>query len=199
MPRHLWSALILPLLLFAACGATTTSAPTATSTTSPAPTAIPATSPTAAPVSCASALPGAGAINLSLAGFVYPYAFPTGSTGTTPAISAQGSGLFTVERFNACSPHTTAAQVQSFFANTMTTGPHAWTSGTTFPADGALLTSCLAPCFWNAKGGPIYSFAVDSFADHGNGVITYRVRWAHFELANLPQCSANFTSGPPAA
>jgi hypothetical protein len=54
------------------------------------------------------------------------------------------------------------------------------------------MTVCSSPCFWNPKGGNIYYLVFDQFTDHGSGVVTYRGRWAVFDISTLPTCSANF-------
>jgi hypothetical protein len=57
------------------------------------------------------------------------------------------------------------------------------------------MTACSAPCFWNAKGGNYYSLVFDQFIDHGSGVVTYRGRWAVFDISTLPDCGSNFGAG----
>ena len=189
--RFLVALLIVPALLLAACSASGggTASATATATTPPTPTATPA--PT-----CASALPGSTPISLG-ASFVYPMAYPANTVGTSSALTVSGTGLFSVHTLNACTPSTTVSAASSFYATTLSTLPHGWIPWTTFPYDGGLMKACSAPCFYNPKGGPLYYIVFDQFTDKGNGVVTYRIRYATFDA--FPSCGSNFTSGPPAA
>jgi hypothetical protein len=186
--------LALALALVAGCaapsGATAKATPTATSAP-PTPTATP--TPT-----CANVLPGSTPINLAAHGFVYPITYPASTVSSTITTTASGTGLFTVYQFSACTPSATIGGVQSFYNTQLPALPHGWIGVTTFPADGGLMTACAAPCFWDPKGGDLYYIAFDQFSDHGNGVVTYRGRWAVFAIAAVPTCIANFTSGPPA-
>ncbi len=176
------------LVLLPACGSSQTSGTVATP------------SPSSSPVpTCSSVLLGAGAINLEAAGFAYLYAFPTGTVGTTPAVTASGAGLFTVQQFTACTSGNTVDGVQAFLNTQLPALPHGWMTSSTFPADGGLMQSCAAPWFFNPKGGPYYYFVFDHFSAHAGGVITYRARWAVFDLATLPACIANFNSSTPGA
>jgi hypothetical protein len=61
------------------------------------------------------------------------------------------------------------------------------------------MTTCSAPCFWNPKGGNPYYLVFDQFTDHGAGVVTYRGRWAVFDISTLPTCNANFGPSNPGA
>jgi hypothetical protein len=177
------------LLLLAGCDVTgpltTAGAGTPTAISSPARSPTPTPAPT-----CVSVLPGAGAINLAAAGFAYLYAFPNATVGTTPAVIASGTGLFTVQQFNACTSGSTIDGVQAFFNAQLPALPHGWFSSSTFPADGGLMQGCTAPCFYDPKGGPFYYFVFDQFSDHGSGVITYRVRWA--VSPDFPSCTSSF-------
>jgi len=186
--------LLVPALLLATACATSSTAATGTPTAStpPLPTATPTPLPT-----CASAVPGAGAINLQSQGFIYPIVFPQGSVGTAPQKTASGTGLFTVSTFTACSPNTTTGGVQSFFASNLGALPHGWIPAQTFPADGGLMVSCGTACWWNPKGGPLYYLIFDQYTDLGNGVITYRARWA--ASPDFPNCSSNYNPGPSTA
>jgi hypothetical protein len=115
------------------------------------------------------------------------------------AETAGGPGLFTVNQFTACSSATTISAVQSFYATQLPAQQHGWMVATQFPADGGLMTACGATCFWNPKGGNIYYLVFDQFTDHGAGVVTYRGRWAAFDISTLPTCSANFNASNPGA
>lgn len=186
MSRHIWraAALAIPvLLLFAACGtsSTTGAQPTATVSTT-----------------CASALPGAAAIDLQSQGFLYPTVFPPGTVGTAPQQTASGTGLFTVYSFSACTPNATTAGVTAFFSSHLGALEHGWLDAQTFPADGGLMASCGATaCWFNPKGGPLYYLIFDQYTDQGNGVITYRARWA--VSPEFPICGSNFSSSSPTA
>lgn len=171
----------------AGCGASTGPGanPTATATT-PAAT-------------CASLLPGSSAIDLRAQGFLYPMTYPPDTVGAAASVTASGPGLFTVSQFTACTPATTASAIQSFYSAQLPALEHGWYKATLFPADGGLLTACSAPCFWNPKGGDIYYLVFDQFSDHGNGVVTYRGRWAAFDISTLPTCNANFSAANTAA
>ncbi len=194
MSRHIcvltYAALVVAaLLLVTACGASSTpgtqgAQPTATATATALPT-------------CTSVLPGAAAINLQSQGFVYPIVFPPSTVGTTPQLTASGTGLFTVYSFTACTPNTTTAGVSSFFSSSLGALQHGWLDAQTFPADGGLMSSCGGTaCWYNPKGGPIYYLIFDQFADRGNGVITYRARWA--VSPGFPTCGPNYNYIPPA-
>jgi hypothetical protein len=169
--------------LVAGCAVTTegsTPTPTATST-------------------CATALPGSSAIDLAAHGFVYPITYPPNTVSGAISTTASGPGLFTTDQFTACTPGTTVGAAQSFYTSQLPALQHGWYTATLFPADGGLMTACSAPCFWNPKGGPIYYLVFDQFTDHGAGVVTYRGRWAAFDISTLPACNANFQASNPAA
>lgn len=184
------AALVIPaLLLVAACGAS--------STTGARPTATIQTTATVQPT-CASVLPGAAAIDLRQQGFLYPIVFPPDTVGTMPQQTASGAGLFTVYSFSACTPNTTAAGVTSFFSSHLGALEHGWLDAQTFPADGGLMSSCGATaCWFNPKGGPLYYLIFDQYADQGNGLITYRARWA--VSPDFPNCGPNFGSSSQTA
>lgn len=189
--RAALGGLALPcLLLLAACnasagttGGSTTS--TATATTSPSATAVP---------TCAAALPGATPIDLAAHGFVYPITYPNGTVSGAITTTASGMGLFSVYQFTACTPGSSASAAARFYATQLPSLPHGWIGVPTFPADGGLMTPCSAPCFWDPKGGPLYYLVFDQFTDRGGGVVTYRGRWAVFDIAALPSCNANFSA-----
>jgi hypothetical protein len=173
------------LVALAACR----SSPTTGTTATPTPTATATPTPT-----CASVLPGAGTINLAAAGFAYLYTFPDGTVGTTPAVTANGTGLFRVQQFIACTSGSTISGVQSFFTTHLPALQHGWLTSSTFPTDGGLMQSCAGSCFFNPKGGPFYYFVCDQFNNHGSGVITYRVRWA--VSPDFPSCARSFYNTP---
>jgi hypothetical protein len=194
MSRQNWRAAILALLVVAApllvgaCGTSSTTSTLPTATAAPLPTATATPLPT-----CASVLPGAAAINLQSQGFIYPIAFPQGSVGAAPQQTASGPGLFTVYAFSVCTPNTTTGGVTSFFSTQLPSLPHGWMGTQTFPADGGLMASCgSTACWWNPKGGPLYYLIFDQYSDKGNGVITYRARWA--VSPDFPTCGANYSS-----
>lgn len=184
--------LSLVLLLVTACNSTAGSSTGGTQSGSA--TATPTTAPSAN-ATCASAAPGAGVINLTST-LEYPITFPTGTVGTSPNQIAGGTGLFTVYAFNACSPNTSVSGVNSYFASNLGALPHGWITQTMFPADGGLMQSCGAPCWYDPKGGAFDYLIFDQFTDQGNGVITYRARYA--VSPGFPNCSAYFNN-PPAA
>jgi hypothetical protein len=155
-------------------------------------------SPTATPT-CANTLPSSSPIDLEAHGFLYPMTYPPSTLSAAITTTAEGPGFFTVNQFVACTPNTTVSAVQSFYTMQLPALQHGWYSATIFPADGGLMTACSAPCFWNPKGGPIYYLVFDQFSDHGAGVVTYRGRWAAFDIATLPSCNANFSARNPAA
>jgi hypothetical protein len=166
--------------LVAGCAATTeVGGPTATAT------------PTATPT-CASALPGSSPIDLAAHGFLYPFASPANTVSSAISTTASGPGLFTVSQFTACTPGAAVSTVQSFYNSQLPALQHGWYTTDLFPADGGLMIACSAPCFWDPKGGNIYYLVFDQFNDHGSGVVTYRGRWAVFDISTLPTCNANF-------
>lgn len=171
------------LLLLAGCSVSGSTGTVVTGTSSP--SSLPTPPPT-----CGSVLPGAGAINLATAGFAYRYAFPNGTVGTTPAVTASGTGLFIVRQFTACTAASSLSSVQAFFTTQLLALPRSWSVSSSFPTDGGLMRSCAAPCFANATGAPFYYLDFDQFSDHGGGVITYRVRWA--VSPSLPTCASYF-------
>lgn len=176
------TALVIPaLLLVTACGtsSTTGAQPTATVQST-----------------CASVLPGAVALNLQSQGFLYPIVFPPGTVGTAPQQTASGPGLFAVYSFTVCTPDTTTTGVTSFFSSNLGALQHGWLNAQTFPADGGLMASCGGTqCWFNPKGGPLYYLNFDQYADKGNGIITYRARWA--VSPDFPTCGSNYSA--PAA
>lgn len=175
--------------LVAGCGATTGAGgatPTATATATPVPT-------------CTSAVPGASAIDLASHGFLYPITYPDKTLSSAISTTASGPGLFTVNQFTACTPGMAVDAVQSFYTSQLPALQHGWYTATTFPADGGLMTACSAPCFWNPKGGNIYYLVFDQFTDHGAGIVTYRGRWAVFDISTLPSCNSNFSPTNTAA
>jgi hypothetical protein len=95
--------------------------------------------------------------------------------------------------FSICTPSTTTGGVTSFFSTQLPSLPHGWMGAQTFPEDGGLMTSCSeSSCWFDPKGGPIYYLVFDQLADHGNGIITYRARWA--VSPDFPTCGSNYTS-----
>lgn len=177
---------LLLLLLASACGTSGgTSSTTATPTTTTQPTStVPLTS-------CASVLPGATSINLQSYGFLYPIVFPPATVGTAPQQTASGTGLFTVYSFSACTPNTTSAGLATFFSSHLGALEHGWLNAQTFPTDGGLMSSCTeTACWFNPKGGPLYYLTFDQYADKGNGIVTYRARWA--VSPEFPTCGPNY-------
>ncbi len=189
MSRGIWrtvagAALFIPaLLLVNACGASSTTGAQPTATVRPSSTVQP---------TCSSVLPGAAAINLKNLGFIYPIVFPPDTIGTAPQQTSSEGGLFAVYSFSVCTSNATAAGVRSFFASHLGVLEHGWLAAQTFPADGGLMASCAGTgCWFNPKGGPLYYLIFDQYADKGNGVITYRARWA--VSPNFPACGSNFS------
>jgi hypothetical protein len=138
---------------------------------------------------------GSSPIDLSAHGLAYPITYPADTVGSALSVTASGPGLFTVNEFTACTPGTTVGAVQSFYNSQLPALQHGWMTTTEFPADGGLVTACSAPCFWDPKGINIDYLVFDQFTDHGAGVVTYRGRWADFDVSTLPSCSANFGPG----
>jgi len=149
------------------------------------------------PANCAAALPGSGPINLQSSGFVYPITFPSNTVGTAVQQVVSGTGLFTVAQFNACSPDTSVSDVQAFYAAQLPALQHGWISTNLFPADGGLMTSCGQACWYDPKGGPFYYLIFDQYTNRGNGIVTYRARYA-ISPSNGPNCGANFAGTPEA-
>jgi len=176
--------LIVVATLLAGCGVST-GAGTAPPTATPVPT-------------CATALPGSTPINLQAHGFVYPIEYPASTVSGPITTTASGPGLFTVYQFMACTPGTTIGDVQSYYNTHLPALPHGWIGSTIFPADGGLMTPCSAPCMWDPKGGDFYYLVFDQFTNVGGGVVTYRGRWADFDISKQPTCNSNFTGGAPA-
>ncbi|HUY78060.1 MAG TPA: hypothetical protein VMV29_14900 [Ktedonobacterales bacterium] len=194
-------ALSLMLLLVTGCNSTsgtstggTQSAGNATATATGAASGTATTAPSAN-ATCASALPGAGTINLTST-LEYPTIFPNGTVGTSPTQTASGTGLFTVYEFSACSPNTSVSGVNSFFASNLGALPHGWINWKQFPADGGLMSACNAACWYDPKGSAFDYLVFDQFTDQGNGVITYRARYAL--SPDFPNCNSNFNN-PPAS
>ncbi|HEY1387837.1 MAG TPA: hypothetical protein VGF38_04770 [Ktedonobacterales bacterium] len=189
-PSRRAALLIAALLFVSACGASSTTGTQPTPTAQPQPTATVAATTVAA--TCASVLPGAAAIDLQHQGFIYPIVFPSGTVGTPPQQMVSGAGLFTISSFTVCTPNTTPAAVTAFFSSHLGALPHGWFNAQTFPADGGLMASCAGTsCWWNPKGGPLYYLTFDQYADKGNGVVTYRARWA--ASPDFPTCGSNFS------
>lgn len=186
--------------LVAGCGRTTSGGGASTATPTAKATAIPTAKATATPrPTCASVFPGSSAIDLRAHGFLYPMAYPTGTVSSTISVTASGPGLFTVNQITICTPGTSANAVQSFYATHLPALEHGWMPSSLFPADGGLMTTCGASCFWNPKGGDIYYMVFDQFTDHGSGVVSYRGRWAVFVISTLPTCNTNFDAANPGA
>lgn len=177
------ASLVIPaLLVVTACGTSSTTGTQPTATVQPTATEQP---------SCASVLPGAAAINLQQQGFLYPIVFPPSTVGTAPQQTSSGPGLFAVYSFTLCTPNTTTDAVASFFSSHLGALEHGWLDAQTFPADGGLMESCAGTrCWFNPKGGPLYYLIFDQYADKGNGVITYRARWA--VSPDFPKCGSNY-------
>lgn len=177
---------LLLLLLVSACGSgSATPTATATPTTQP--------SATVAPTTCASVLPGSASINLGSYGFIYPIVFPPSTVGTAPQQTASGAGLFTVYSLSVCTPNTTVASVTSFFSSHLGALEHGWLDAQMFPADGGLMASCgESACWFNPKGGPLYYLIFDQYTDKGNGIVTYRARWA--VSPEFSTCGTNYNS-----
>lgn len=182
-------AVTLVLLLITACNSTAGSSTQGSGAT---PTATSAA--TATPATCAALLPGAGPINLTST-LIYPMVFPTGAVGLAPSVTASGAGLFTVYAFSACSPNTSVSDVNAFYASHLGALQHGWITQTVFPADGGLMQTCSAQCWYDPKGS-IFDFLIfDQFTAQGNGVVTYRARYA--VGPDFPNCGSNFNGGPP--
>jgi len=192
-------ALSLVILLVTACNSTSGTSTGGTSSTGKATatsTGSASGSPTAQPsanATCASADPGAGTINLTST-LEYPIVFPDNSVGTPPNQTAGGTGLFTVYQFTACSPATTINDVNAYFASHLGALPHGWITWKQFPADGGLMANCGGPCWYDPKGGAFDYLIFDQFTDQGNGVVTYRARYA--VSPNFPTCNSNFNNPP---
>jgi hypothetical protein len=184
-PARRATLVIAAMLFVSACGTSSTTGTQPTSTVQPQPTATLA-------ATCASVLPGAAEIDLRQQGFIYPIVFPSDTVGTPPHQMVSGAGLFTVSTFTVCTPNTTPAAVAAFVSSHLGALPHGWFNAQTFPADGGLMARCGgAACWWNPKGGPLYYLTFDQYADKGNGVVTYRTRWA--VSPDFPTCNSNFS------
>ncbi len=189
MSGRIWNAaaraaLLIPaLLIMTACSTSNTTQ--AQPTASGPPTA-------SVQATCASVLPGAAAIDLQQQGFLYPIVFPPSTVGTAPQQVSSGPSLFAVYSFPVCTPNTTTAGVASFFSSHLGALEHGWLDAQTFPADGGLMQSCTGTqCWFDPKGGPLYYLIFDQYADKGDGVITYRARWA--VSPDFPACGPNFS------
>lgn len=189
MSEGMWRAvgralLVVMGLTVSACGASSTAGGQPTATVRPTATTQP---------SCASVRPDATTIDLKPPDFLYPIVFPPETVGSAPQQVVSGSGLFTVYSFTACTPDTTIAGTQAFYATQLGALQHGWLNAQAFPADGGLMESCgAATCWFNPKGGPLYYLIFDQYADRGAGVVTYRARWA--VSPGFPTCGPNYSA-----
>ncbi|HEX6818442.1 MAG TPA: hypothetical protein VF120_08710 [Ktedonobacterales bacterium] len=190
--------ILLPILLLAGCGLSTTggtSGGTTGGTTGGAPiaTASATIAPTNTPIpSCATLDPGASAAT-SVTGFTDVH-FPTGAVRTSVASSFGGASQFTILLTNVCYTGTADDLTGPFSghhsvtANLLGAG---WGTATLFPYPGDLLQSCPSECFQTQNTRYV---AFEKITDHGGGLFTYSMRLAAPPPA--PTCNSNFSSSP---
>jgi hypothetical protein len=172
-------ALSVALTGVAACGEqTVVLTPTAT---------IP---PTATPLpSCATLLPGSVAAT-PITGFT-EVQFPTGAVDAGPHPSYGGTGQFTIQEYDACYTGTQDDLTGPFSGHHSVTAyllGSGWGTSQTFPYTGDTQQPCAQNCFDFADNQRY--LALDQITDHGNSLITYRMRLAAPPAA--PSCNPTY-------
>src|SRR5271165_4017417 len=117
--------------------------PTPATQTPAAPTATTAAQPTAttaAATGCAGVSGFSGAGSATAGPGFSDVPFPAGSVSTPIVQQSSGTGLFTVDTFNVCSPGTSKSAVQSFYASQMVAA--SWVYAPTVPYDGGYQAAC---------------------------------------------------------
>lgn len=186
-----FSLVVIPACALPFAGA---ASPAATATATSVPAATPTATATPTPT-CANSLADAGPVRLG-ASFNHPIAFPAGTVGTVPIVTASGTGLFTVRQVSLCTPASSISAVKSFYATQLRPTPYEWLRQPRFPGDGGMMVACASSCWLNPQGGaPLLYMALDTFVQHGTAVTTYRLRWA--VSPPFPVCGPGFAS--PAA
>lgn len=177
-----YSGIIVSLLLTAACsGAATVSGNTPTSTVLP-------FTPTAQPT-CASLLPGSGP---ATAGANFSdVSFPENSVSTPIVLHTSGTGRFTISLFDVCSPNTSVAAVDSFYATSLTS--HGWAYAPTLPFDGGYQKACGDPNCWGKGAAPRY-VGLEKVTATGNNLVKYSLRL--FVPPPVPNCPVGPFTGP---
>jgi hypothetical protein len=164
-------ALLPCVLLLAACSS---SASTTGGASTPTATSLPTATATTAPVTTCAQLPGfGGAAALTLPNME----FPTGTVGKAPIVSGGGTGVYTVNEYDGCTPNnTTQLVVQSGHGPEPFTSLvlfYGWGPSDTFPAGGHVASRCAATsCFIFADGNLL---SLGGVTDNGHGVITFKV------------------------
>lgn len=172
LARILGALVLSTLLALAGCGGSATA-----TGGSPTPTATLAPTSTPAPITTCAQLPGfAGAAALA----VPQTEFPTGTVSKPVVTSGGGAGQFTINEYDGCTPNNTTDLIVSSgkgpepFAHLVLF--YGWGTGSTFPGDGQVQHDCAgAPCFYQDDQ---HYLSLDQVTDHGNGVITFRLREA---------------------
>lgn len=173
----------LAILALAACslgGGSTTA--TSGIGGSSAPTSSPPTAtPTRVPVTCATLLPGAAT---ATAGSQFSdVSFPVGSVGTALTLHSSGTGQWTIELMQVCSPGTTAMAVRSFFATRLPA--NSWAYSATLPFNGVVQAACGDAYCWAKDSAPRY-VGLEHVADASGGNVTYQLRL--FVPPAMPVC-----------
>jgi hypothetical protein len=160
----------------------------------PTATAIPTVTPTPIP-SCPTLLPGSVAAT-PITGFT-EVQFPSGTVDTAPHQTYGGTGQFTIIEYDLCYTGTPDDLIGPFSghhsvtANLLGAG---WGTSQTFPYTGDIQQPCVEHCFDFADNQRYLT--LDQITDHGNSVITYRMRLAAPPLS--PTCNpTNYPAATP--
>jgi hypothetical protein len=201
MIRSLKMALIAigAIIVFGACslgGSTTTtvtgsttSGSTTTGSTTTTSTATPHATATAPAVATCSNLLGGG-VGAATAGSSFTdVPFPAGSLGTGLTLHHSGTGDFTIYLMNACTPSTSVAAIQSFFATQLPAD--GWAYSSVLPFNGSLEQACGDAYCWGKDANPRL-VGLESVTNNGGGLITYRMRL--FVPPSAPSCGVGFSS-----
>lgn len=165
---------LLGVLALAGCGGSVTASGSGTPTA----TALATATATPAPITTCAQLPGfAGAAALA----VPQTESPAGTVSKPVVTSGGGPGQFTIDEYDGCTPNNTTDLVVSSgkgpepFAHLVLF--YGWGTGSTFPGDGQVQQDCGggATCFYQDDQ---HYLSLDQVADHGHGVITFRLREA---------------------
>jgi hypothetical protein len=140
----------------------------------PTPTATPSPTPTVQQA-CRTLL-NASSLQAASAGSAFTdVTFPANSLGTGVTSSPAADGRFAIAQFDVCTPASSIAAIQSFFATGLPSA--GWAQSGTYPYDGALQASCGDPYCWSKDSAPRY-VSLESIASQPGGYVTYHLRLA---------------------
>ncbi|MBF6590394.1 MAG: hypothetical protein IVW57_07660 [Ktedonobacterales bacterium] len=167
-------ALVLPLvlLILAGCASSATGGIPTTGAT-PSPTVTPSPTATRSPLAqCQAALSGAGPASAGASFSDVP--FPSGTLTTVRLTSRGGDGRFLIVQEDACTPSSTASDIQTYYATRMLA--QGWAQATTYPYDGGYQASCGDPYCWHKDTAPRY-VSLESVTTVG-AIARYHLRFA---------------------